>query len=218
MSALVVHGIPGSPFVRMALLACLEKGAPHRLQAMAFSEAKSPAHLTRHPFGRIPFAEHDGFWLYESQAILRYVDLAFEGPSLVPAEAKPAARMQQVMNICDWYVTPSITAGIGWNRVVAPIFGMPADESAVQAALPQARTCIAALEDLLGAQPYFAGDHLTLADIMVFAHADFMPKSPEGAELLAGSPLLSWLERMRARPSARATSLETLMGLEPQPA
>jgi glutathione S-transferase len=218
MSTLIVHGIPGSPFVRMPLLACIEKEAPFRLQAMGLADAKSPAHLARHPFGRIPFIEHDGFWLYETQAILRYIDQVFEGPSLIPSDAKAAARMQQVMNITDWYVAPSITNGIGWNRVVAPIFGLPIDEAAVGRAMPLGRTCISALQEILGSKPFFAGDQVTLADIMAFAHIDFMPKSPEGTELLAGSPLEDWLERMSARDSARPTATEKLMGLEKQAA
>ena len=158
--------------------------------------------------------EHEGFWLYETQAILRYIDQVFDGPCLIPSEPKAAARMQQVMNITDWYVTTSITNGISWNRVVAPIFGLATDESAVEAAIPQGRTCVAALEEILGSNPYFAGDQLTLADIMAFAHIDFMPRSMEGSDLLAGSTLLPWLERMSVRESARRTATELLMGLE----
>jgi len=53
---------------------------------------------------------------------------------------------------------PSISSGIGFNRIVKPIFGMPVDEAAVAAAVPQAKVCVAALEDLLAGQAYFAGD------------------------------------------------------------
>ena len=217
MSELIVYGIPGSPYVRMPLLACEEKGAPYRIEAMSFGTTKSPEHLARHPFGRIPAVEHDGFRLYEAQAIIRYIDQVFEGPSLTPEDPRRRARMNQVMGIVDWYVMPSISAGVGFNRIIKPIMGLPPDEAAVAAALPQARTCVAALEDLLADKPYFAGDRVSLADLMVVAHLDVFPQTPEGAEIMAGSPLLAWLDRMAERPSVAKTTLRKLMNL-PEPA
>ena len=159
--------------------------------------------------------EHDGFALYEAQAMLRYIDEAFGGPPLQPTDPKARARMSQVLNIVDWYVMPSLSAGIGFNRIIAPIFGFPVDEAKVKAAIPLARTSLTALEDLLGAQRYFGGDQITLADLAAVAHLDMVPKSPEGAELIAGSPLLAWLDRMAERPSVRKTAFEKMMGLEP---
>jgi len=213
MSTLIVHGIPGSPYVRIPLLVCEEKGAPYRLAAMTFGPGvtKSPEHLARHPFGRIPAIEHGDFKLYEAQAIARYIDQAFDGPSLTPADPRAQARMNQVMNIVDWYVMPSISAGIGFNRVVKPRFGMPVDEAVVADALPMARTCVAALEDILGAKPYFAGAALSLADLFAYPHLEIFNQTPEGADLLAGSPLLGWTERMSARASVKNTSWDRLL-------
>jgi glutathione S-transferase len=207
----VVHTIPGSPFARMALLACEEKGVPWRIQPLAPGQHKQPEHLARHPFGRVPVIEHDGFWLYEAQAIVRYIDAAFDGPALTPADPKRMAHMSQVMNVLDWYVMPSLTSGIGFNRVVAPIFGIPVNEDAVMAALEPGRVCLKALEDLLGSQPYFAGDTVSLADLVAVAHLDMLPGTPEGAELMAGSPLLAWLERMAERPSVQRTAMRRIM-------
>jgi glutathione S-transferase len=217
MSQIVIHGIPGSPYVRMPLLACEEKGAPYRLVAMEFGETKTPEHLARQPFGRIPYMEHDGFWLYEAQAMIRYIDQVSDGPSLTPADPKAQARMNQVMNIVDWYVMPSISSGIGFNRLVKPIFGMPVDEAAVAAAVPQAKICVAALEDLLADKPYFAGDQVSLADLMAVSHLDLLPRSPEGGQIMAGSPLLAWLDRMAERPSVARTTMQKMMNL-PEPA
>ncbi len=213
MSTIVIHGIPGSPYVRMPLLACEEKGAPYRLVAMEFGKTRTPEHLARQPFGRMPYMEHGGFWLYEAQAIIRYIDQVSDGPSLTPADPKAQARMNQVMNIIDWYVMPSISMGIGFNRMVKPIFGMPVDEAAVAAAVPQAKVCVAALEDLLADKPYFAGDRLSLADLMAVSHLDLLPRSPEGGEIMAGSPLLAWLDRMAERPSVAKTTMHRMMNL-----
>jgi glutathione S-transferase len=85
MSGMIVYGIPGSPYVRAALLALEEKGAAYELAAMAFGTTKQQPHLSRHPFGRIPAFEHDGWMLYETRAIMRYVDA-------VCPEARPSMR------------------------------------------------------------------------------------------------------------------------------
>lgn len=212
---IVIHGIGGSPYVRMPILACEEKGVPWELRRLAFGGQREPEHLARHPFGRIPAIEHGDFRLYEVQAILRYIDAAFPGPSLTPADPRAMARMSQVMNILDWYVMPSLTGAIGFNRVVAPIIGRPVDEAAVAAAIPLARTALGALEEILGSNAYFAGDAVSLADLAAVAHLEFVTGSPEGAELIAGSPLLAWLDRMAERPSVRKTGMKIMMGLEP---
>lgn len=212
MSEIIVHGVPGSPFVRMPLLACEEKGVAWRLAPMEISGIKAAENLARHPFGRIPAIEHGDFALYETQAIVRYIDAAFDGPSLTPADPRAMARMSQVMNIVDWYVSPSIGGGIEWNRIVAPIFGLPVDEAAVAAAIEPARTCLAALEAILGGQSYFAGETVSLADLHAIPFLELLPDTPEGADLLAGSPLLGWLERMAVRSSVRNTGMRAIMG------
>ena len=214
---IIIHGIPGSPYVRKPLIVCEEKGAPYRLVPMAFGTGanKTPEYLALNPFGRLPTIEHGDFVLYEAQAIGRYIDQVFDGPSLTPADPRAQARMDQVLNIVDWYVMPSISSAIGFNRVVKPRFGMPVDEEAVANALPMARTCVAALEDILGSQPYLAGEAVSLADLFAYGHFEFLGQTPEGADLLAGSPLLGWMERMAERPSVQNTTWEALAASAP---
>jgi glutathione S-transferase len=213
VSSIIVHGIPGSPYVRVPLLACEEKGAAYRLQPMQFGDTQSPEHLARQPFGRIPAIEHDDFKLYEAAAIIRYIDQAFDGPRLTPMDIRAQARMNQVMNIVDWYVMPSISSGIVFNRVIRPRFGMAVNEEQVSAALPMARTCVNTLAELLGEQPYFGGETISLADLMAFPHMDFFPQTPEGQELLGPTHLPAWLKRMNQRPSAKNTTWNRLLEL-----
>src|SRR5947208_5823279 len=101
MSDFIVHGVPGSPFLRSVQLGLEEKGALYRLAVMAPGESKSAAHLKRHPFGRIPAFEHGDFQLYETQAILRYLDDVIPEPALKPADPRAAARMNQIIGIND---------------------------------------------------------------------------------------------------------------------
>ena len=58
MSEFTVHTIPGSPFARAVPATLEEKGASYRLAPMAPGARKSPEHLARHPFGRVPVLEH----------------------------------------------------------------------------------------------------------------------------------------------------------------
>src|SRR5215472_6276573 len=120
MSEFIVHSVPGSPFGRAVLATLEEKGASYRLAALPPGSSKSPEHLRLHPFGRVPVLEHDGFMLYETQAILRYLDRVVPTPALTPADPKAAARMDQVMNICDWYLFQGVSNVIGFQRIVVP--------------------------------------------------------------------------------------------------
>jgi glutathione S-transferase len=206
MSEIVVYGIPGSPFVRAVLLGLEEKGVAYRMQALGLGENRGEAHLARNPFGRVPVIEHGDFRLYETQAILRYIDAAFPGPSLQPKEVRAAARMNQVAGIADWYVFPQIGIGIVFQRIVGPVLlGKAADETVIGEALPKARTCIGELERLLDTQPFFAGETPTIADLMLAPQLDYFAATPEGGQLLAGTRLESWLARMNTRPSLQAT-------------
>ncbi len=206
-----VHGVAGSPYVRAVLLGFEEKGVPWRLAPMAPGDNRAPAHLARMPFGRLPAIEHDGFTLYESQAILRWTDATFEGPALQPADPRDAARMDQLMGINDWYVFKSWGSPIGFERIIKPMFlGLPTDEAAIAPALPLARTCVEVLDELLGAQTFLTGERLTLADLMLAPQLEFFAMTPEGQSMLPGTRLPTWLARMQLRPSWAATATEAL--------
>ena len=150
MSEMIVHGVPGSPYVRAALLALEEKGADYRLAAMPFGTAKQEPYISLQPFARIPAFEHDGWVLYETQAIMRYVDAVVSGPSLQPGEPRAAARMNQLLGIADWYVMPQVSSAITFGRVVAPRFNLPVDEDRIARGIPNARICIGEIARLLG--------------------------------------------------------------------
>lgn len=207
MSDIKVYGIPGSPFLRSVEIGLREKGVDYQLVAMAPGEHKQPEYLERHPFGRVPAFEHDGFAIYETQAILRYLDDVFPNPPLTPGNPKERTRMNQVIGIIEWYFFPKAAAPIAFNRIIGPrLLGLPGDEAAIAEAMPMARTCFAELDRLLGDKPYFTGSSVSIADIMLAAQLDLFGECPEGRELIDGTVALRlWLERMLARPSFIAT-------------
>ena len=215
MSEFTVYSIPGSPFGRSVLAALEEKGASYRFAPVAPGTLRSPEHLARHPFGRIPVINHGGFRLYETQAILRYLDRVLPKPALTPADPKRAARMDQVMNVNDWYLFHGVGNVIVFHRVVGPrVMGLTPDEAAIAAAMPKARAVFGELAQLLGEQSYFAGDAISLADLMVAPAVEFFTHTPEWPAL--GAPhanLVSWLKRMQDRPSMKATTWERVSEL-----
>jgi glutathione S-transferase len=207
-----LYGIPGSPYVRAALLTLREKGISYHFAAMTMGEQRSAAHLARNPFGRVPVLRHGDFVLYETQAIVRYLDRIVPHPSLVPADPVREARMNQVIGITDWYVFPDISAAIVFQRLIAPKIGRPVDEARIEAGLPKAHVAVEELSGLLGEQTFFAGDAMTLADLMLVPHLDYFAMTNEGREIMAPHAALNaWLGRMRARPSVNETTLERML-------
>jgi glutathione S-transferase len=214
MSEFVVHSVPGSPYGRAVLATFHEKGAGYRFAPVS-GGARNEPHISRHPFGRVPVLEHDGFLLYETQAIMRYLDRVLPGPALTPADPAAAARMDQVMNICDWYLFQGVNNVIGFHRIVAPrLFGSAPDEAAIAAAMPRAHVVFKELSRLLGTQAYFTGESLGLADILVAAHLDFLAETPEWEPLARTTPnLVALVSRINARPSFRSTTWERVAEL-----
>jgi glutathione S-transferase len=215
MSEFIVHSVPGSPFGRAVLATLEEKRTPYRFALVPPGTARSEPHISRHPFGRVPVLEHDGFMLYETQAILRYLDHILPTPPLTPTDPRAAARMDQAMNVNDWYLFNGVNNVISFQRIVAPRFmGLAPDEAAIAAAMPKAHTVCNELARLLGTQPYFAGENVTLADLMIAPQLHFLSLTPEWEPLSTSHRnLVDWLDRMNARPSFQATTWEKLAEL-----
>jgi glutathione S-transferase len=215
MPEFIVHSIPGSPFGRSVLATLEEKRAPYRLSPLAPGSLKTPQYLALHPFGRVPVLEHEGFRLYETQAILRYLDRVLPEPSLTPSDVRRAARMDQAMNVNDWYLFHDVGNVIIFQRVIGPqLLGLAPDEDAIKAAMPKAHAVYDELSRLLGAQPYFAGETVSLADFMLAPAVEFFTIIPEWTAL--GEPhanLVSWMKRMRDLPSMKATTWERVSEL-----
>ena len=206
MARPIVYGPAGSTYVWSTRLALAEKGVAHELVEVGFGQHREAPHLSRHPFAKVPALEHDGFALYESQAILRYIDEGFPVAPLQPTDLHQFARMNQIIGIVDAYAWPSIAAGILFNRMLAPRLGLPVDEAAVAAALPRARLCLAEFARLMADQPFMAGERISLADLMVVPLLYYFSRMPEGGAPMAEHPALqSWLRRMEERQSFQVT-------------
>ena len=208
MSDPVLYGLSRSVYTRIARLALEEKGVRYTLEEVEiFDSAGAPAgHLARQPFGRIPAFEHDGFMLYETDAITRYVDEAFTGTHLQPQAPQARARMNQVIGIVDSYAYRPMVWGVFAARIVAPRAGTAVNETIVAEAMAKSRTCCLALEAILGGNRYFTGTELTLADLHALPILLYFSLTPEGAAVFATHlRLRAWLDNVAARPSVQRT-------------
>lgn len=203
-----IYGAPYSVYVRIVRLALAEKAADYELVPIDIfaKEGSSADYLDRHPFARIPAFEHAGFCLYETGAITRYVDEAFQGPPLQPVDIKERARCNQLMSIADHYAYPQMVWGVYVERVSKPKRGAATDERKLAAALPKARTCMKAISDLMADNLWLAGRQLSLADLYLAPMLDYFQMAPEGLEMVQQYPnLASWWVRIAARSSMTCT-------------
>jgi glutathione S-transferase len=202
----IVYGPAGSTYVWSARLALAEKGVTHELVPVPFGAHREAAHLARQPFAKVPAFEHDGFALYETQAIIRYVDERFPGAPLQPEDVHQWSRMNQIIGIVDAYAWPSIAGAILYNRMLVPRLGGVPDEAAIAAALPRAELCLSEIERLMEDHRFLAGEHLSLADLMVIPLLHYFADVPEGRAPLAGRPKLEeWRRHMETRQSFLVT-------------
>jgi glutathione S-transferase len=154
----------------------------------------------------VPAFSHDGLDLYETDAIVRYVDQAIPGQPLQPSEAVPRARMNQIVGIVDSFAYPSIISKIVINRLVRPMIGAPSDEAAIKEGVPVAEMCLKEFERLAGRGKFLVGDRITLADLFVAPLYHYLVLTPEGEAMLKPcAKLRAWWDVMKARNSVVTT-------------
>jgi glutathione S-transferase len=203
----IVYGPAFSTYVWSARLALAEKGVTHELVEVPFGAHREEPHLSRHPFAKVPAFEHDGFTLYETQAIMRYVDERFAGTPLQPEDVHEWSRMNQIIGIVDAYAWSSIAGAILFNRMLVPrILGGTPDEGAIASALPRARLCLSEIDRLMEDHRFLASEHISLADLMVIPLLYFFSRIPDGRAPMAEHPkLLDWVRQMETRQSFQVT-------------
>ncbi len=212
-------------------LFCLaEKGVDfvHRYVDMGAYEQFSPQFLAINPDGTIPAVVHDGFVMTESTPAMEYIDDAFDGPSLRPADPAQAWQMRVVLREMDNVIAPAL-AMIASNRLAAPRFvgrdPQELEEELEKIPLPERREAwrklmfqttppedlaesrrrvaegIDRFERLLAKSDWLAGNSFSIADIGVFATFYGLPLSyPELVNEERTPHLWGWLARCHARP------------------
>ncbi|MGD9968587.1 MAG: glutathione S-transferase family protein [Hyphomonadaceae bacterium] len=202
MSAVRLYGFPLSTYVNVARLVLTQKGVSYDFEDLE-PDMGSPRHLALHPFNRVPILEHDDFRIYETAAIIGYVDDAFAGNRLTPADPRRRARMNQWISNLSAYYYPYFAYHLGHERIVYPALGIAPDEKVVAAALPRVRTALDVMErELQHGADFLIGSELTLADFALLPSMTTLSMTPEGADMLMSRSLIgAWRTRMEALPS-----------------
>ena len=205
--AVELHGYRYSVYLRIVAMTLLEKGVPWtHVEVDPFAETVPESYLALNPFGRVPTLVHDGFVLYETTAITRYVDEAFAGAPLHPADARGRARMNQIIAVADSYGYWPLVRQVFSHRVFGPAQGRAGDEAAIAEGLRKSKAVLAALDGLAAGGPFLAGSSLSLADLNLGAMVDYFTAAEEGRAELARHPGLSqWWVAFSQRPSLLRT-------------
>jgi glutathione S-transferase len=196
-----VYGSAGSTCTERVLFTLGEKGqeAEMAFVNLATGDHKKPEHLARHPFGVIPVLEEDdGFRLFESRAIIQYLDARFAAPALTPADPRARARMLQWMSVEQSYLTGGGT--IRKNLVYGRFLGLAPDPDAVERAKVSFGTTLDVLEKSLEGQEWLAG-RFSLAEVSFMPELESVAALPQVADVITRRPNVhAWFQRIRSRP------------------
>src|SRR5690554_6909027 len=197
---LKLHHHPLSTFSRRVRIALIEKRISHELVEvdMAARKHREPEYLALNPYGRVPTFEEDGFVLYESTAILEYLEMTRPDPPLVPADPRGRALVAMHMKLCD--IQLARQTGI----IIFPKRFLPKerwDEKAMEQAKKEIEKHLEILERQLDKKEYLVGDRYSLVEVCYTPFVEFFPLM----EITPPPAVAAWTERMLARESAQQT-------------
>jgi glutathione S-transferase len=195
-----LHYHPLSTFSRRVRIALIEKRIPYEAVVvdLAKGKHKEPAYLALNPYGRVPTLEEDGFILYESTAILSYLEATHPTPPLLPAEPRPRALADMHMKLCDLQLMRHA------GTIIFPKRFLPKERwnaAAMAEAKAEIEKHLAILDRHLAGKQYLVAEQFSLADICYIPGIEFLPLM----EIAPPSAVAAWRERLLARPSAMET-------------
>ncbi|KAF8645498.1 hypothetical protein AX16_007783 [Volvariella volvacea WC 439] len=201
---LKLYGAPLSSCSLRVASVLHEKQVPFELVPIniAAAEHKTPEHLEKQPFGQVPYIDDDGFILYESRAICRYIceKYADQGTPLIPKDLKARALFEQAASIESFNFDP-YASGMAVERIFKPKFrGVPADDAAWAQHNAMLNAKLDAYERILSKQKYLAGDEITLADLFHVPYGVLATTS--GSDAITSRPNVKrWFDSLLERPS-----------------
>lgn len=162
----------------------------------AFGGVDEPWYREMNPNGLVPTIEDDGEFLWESNAIVRYLSVRYGKGTLAPEKLSARAMADRWM---DWQVT---TAGPHWGGMFSGMVRTPPsqrDDAAIAAAIGRLQETYRILDAQLAGRDYIMGDSLTMADIPLgMSMYRYHELVPERADL---PNMEAWYERLKARPA-----------------
>jgi glutathione S-transferase len=196
MADIQIYGVPPSTFTRAVRIACHEKGIDYELVPTMPSQAGE-----LNPLRKIPVMVHGDFTLFESAAILRYLDRTFGGRKLWPDEAQAAARVDQ------WVAAVGDSVLNSAQRYMASRYNfLPVPIEMRQIYLDKTREVLPVFDRQLAKTRFLAGDEFTAADCLFAPPYFYLDEIPELKAIADAAPhCRRWAREMAARPSVIAT-------------
>jgi glutathione S-transferase len=192
-----VYGHPLSTCTRKVFTTLIENDTPYDFQLvdLMVGEHKQPPHLARQPFGQIPVLEDDGFRLYESRAICRYLDEKVKG-KLIPHDLRTKAVMEQWISV----ETSNFSSHV-MKFVFHHILNVPQDAKVLELASAKITEALGVMDTRLANNKHLVGDQFTLADICFMPYFQASMMLPV-KDMIAKAPNVSaWWNRVSERPS-----------------
>ena len=197
---LKIWGRGNSVNVKKALWAAEELGIQYeRINAgMEHGVTKTPEYKKMNPNSLVPTIEDDGFVLWESHAIVRYLAAKHGMGTLCPSDPRARADADRWM---DWThsFAREFQRPVFWAMVRTP--PEQRDMKAVNEAVKKCGEMLAIPSAVLEKQPYIAGDQLTMGDIPLGCHVQLWMRVPVERPKLPG--LEAWFKRLCERPAFR---------------
>lgn len=161
-----LFGLNGSACTRKVQFMLAEKGLEYELISVDLAKGahKQPEHLERHPFGVVPALQDGELMLYESDAIMRYLDRAYGDLSFVPTDIMAQAQMEQAMSVEYAYLRQAVGTLFREN-FLKRFWGQAADPEVVAGEIPKVEKVLAVLDRWLADRTYVAGADYSLADL-----------------------------------------------------
>jgi glutathione S-transferase len=166
-------------------------------------EPKQPEHLARHPFGKVPVVDHDGFRVLETSAIAPYLDEVLPGPSFTPESPRDRARMRMAISLIDSYGYGALVGVAGYH--LFPDFIGGKNEAARTACIATSKQVVQELMKLRGSDPFIAGA-VSLADFYLAPICFYVALTPDAAQVFDVEGFAAWWERIQQLPSYQATA------------
>lgn len=197
-----IYGNFYSSCTRKVLLTLAEKNLKADFVSIDLGkgEQKKPEYLAKHPFGVVPFFEHEDITMLESRAICRFLDAQYSNPRLTPINGKARAMMEKWAYLEQSYLEPA-AGRIFSQRVMAPIRKLNPDQEIIQNSLKATRHFLGLLDEHLRQNVYLAGEEFSLADIFYMPYHDFLSFSHEPTLFYEFPHVAAWWNRVSARPS-----------------
>ncbi len=194
-----LFGHPASTCTRKVLFSLEETATPYELTLVDImkGEHKSPAHVARQPFGQLPAIEDNGFKMFESRAIARYVDEK-AGFKLTPKDPQARAKMEQWVSVETSDFTPA-----AMTFVYDGVFKRAQTPEALKTAGEKLETAVAVMDKSLAesGKPFLTGDQFTIADIAFAPYIDYSMMT-SAKDIYAKYPnFTAWWKRVSERPT-----------------